>query len=672
MTARNRHRFLPTTTTATLVLILATLAALATSTPAYALGRIYGWAGKGGQIVVTSTGSISTGYFQQSFPRSTVSIYAHNTVNLVATYADSAAVTSKANPLTADNNSYWFAYVAPGRYDVTVSGGGLASPYTTADIAISDISGSTSVTVVSATSYTSGAGTLASPYTSATGTGGIQEAYTALTAASPTYGAVYAPAGYYSITRTNGINFALNSAVQVGNLAGTGGITFYGDGSINTILLGSTLGPVIDTTGQGHMTMRDFAIKSGTTNRSTTGILQGRSTLGLSAFPQHTTIERVYMDMVSDVTANGGKGVVGIYNRGAESCEYVNNEIYTDNPLVFTTDDAFSISSGNVTPNTTLRFTSNNHIRGGMYRTKSTLPTSAAIILQGATDGTTIDGPVLQKDTASNVNPLYAIRGLDHVTSAYHTAGDQISNIHIGGIQVENFARVLNLTAQWWAPHITGACGQEILGGGTFILLSATNAKIKNGYINIAAAQEVTTGQVIADGGTATGGVYNTTVFLPASLNVIMTASPGVGNRIYSDGNVGTPYFTSPQDPSAIVQTTAGMQLSGLSGRTVTVTLVNGVNDNIDTQGATIIRIVGPTGAFTIGGFTNTGSGRWLEVFDTVAQTMTIGNNSAGSSVGQKINTLQSANVVLRAANMSYASFMYDSTLGFWILKSYN
>jgi hypothetical protein len=182
----------------------------------------------------------------------------------------------------------------------------------------------------------------------------------------------------------------------------------------------------------------------------------------------------------------------------------------------------------------------------------------------------------------------------------------------------------------------------------------------------------VTTGQVIADGGTATGGVYNTTVFLPASLNVIMTASPGVGNRIYSDGNVGTPYFTSPQDPSAIVQTTAGMQLSGLSGRTVTVTLVNGVNDNIDTQGATIIRIVGPTGAFTIGGFTNTGSGRWLEVFDTVAQTMTIGNNSAGSSVGQKINTLQSANVVLRAANMSYASFMYDSTLGFWILKSYN
>jgi hypothetical protein len=633
--------------------------------------KVQGYVEQGGSTVSVG-GFVSSTVVQKSFPSSTVKVYLKGTTTLATIYSDNSG-TAKANPFTSDTNGFWFFYVADGRYDVNFSGTGITVPFTLGDVVVGDSGSSGVFTVFNAASYaTGGLGTAASPYTSATGTGGIQEAYNALVSASVTYGAVYAPAGYYLITQTGGINFAINSATQVGQLAGTGGITFYGDGSINTILLGANSGIVIDTAGQGHMTLRDFGIRSGSSNKSTTAIFQARSTIGLSQYPQHITIERVYVDLDSDVTANGSKGVLGIYNTGAESCVYSNNEIYCDNPLVFSVDNSFSVSSSNVPANTALKFCTNNHVFGGMYRSRSSLSTSASIILQGATDGTTIDGPVLQKDTASNVAPLYAIRGLDHVTSGTHTAGDQVTNIHIDGIQVENYARVLNLTAQWWGPHITGSCGQEILGGGTFILMSAANAKIKNGYINIAAGQEVTTGQVLTDGATVTGGVYNTTIFLSASLNVLLVASPGVGNRIYSDGNLSTVYSTVPQDPSAIVQTTTGMQVSGLSGRTVTVTLVNGVNDNIDTQGASIIRIIGPTGAFTIGGFTNTSSGRGLEVFNTVTQTMTIGNNSAGTTSGQKINTLQSGNVVLRAANMSYASFTYDSASGFWILKNYN
>jgi hypothetical protein len=598
--------------------------------------RAQGWVERGGQRPVVA-GVTGATVVQQSYPNATVTVKIAGTASNAIIYADRLGVTSKANPFSASDTGYWYFYAADGRYDVTFSGGGLSSPITFSDVLLNDTTGSANFTVINAAAYaTGGTGTAANPFTSATGTGGIQEAYSALTAISPTYGAIYAPAAYYLITRSGGINFALNSAVQVGNLVGTGGITFYGDGSINTILLGSTLGPVIDTTGHGHISLRDFGIRSGATNRSTTGILQGRSTVGLSQFPQHSTIERVYIDLVSDATANGGKGVVGIYNRGAESVEYINNEVYCDNPLVFTADDTFGISSTNVTPNTTLRSTSNNHILGGMYRTNSTLSTAASITLQGSVDGTTIDGPVLQKDTASNVNPLYAIRVLDHVTSGSHTAGDQITNVGIYNIQVENYARVLNVFAQCWGWHISGSCGQEILGGGHFVQLAGANAKIKNSFIGITAGQEVTTGQVLTDSGITTGGVYNTTIMLPASLNVIMTASPGVGNRIYSDGNPATIYSTVPQDPSAVVQTTVATQIAGLAGRVVTVTLANGVNDNINTQGASIIRIIGPTAPFTIGGFTNTGNGRWLDVFNTVSQTMTIGNNSAGSTAGQK------------------------------------
>lgn len=662
-----------------LKLFFGALALLLSPTSAYARAHWQGQVELGGRPAIVG-GTQSTLKYQQSYPGALITVCPAGTsatclagTTPKATLYSNSTGTPKANPFNANTDGSASFYAVDGKYDITFSAGGIATPFTQFDVLLVDSLGSTISTIVNAANYaTGGAGTLVSPYTSDTGTGGIQEAYAALAAASPTYGAVYAPASYYSITRTNGTNFAINSTVQVGNLVGTGGITFYGDGAISTILLGSTAGPVIDTTGQGHLTLRDFGIRSGASNRSTTGILQGRSTLGYSVFPQHNTIERVYINLTHDDTANTNRGVVGIYNTGGESNEYVNNEVYTDNPLVISSDNTFAISSGNVANNTAIRFASNNHVRGGMYRTSSSLSTAAAVILQGSVEGTTLEAPVLQKDTGATAQPLYAIRGLDHVTSAAHTAGDQVANVHFDAIQVENFSRVLLLTAQWWSPHITGACAQDVGGSSTFILLGAANAKIKNGYINIAAAQEVSTGQIINDGGTATGGVYNTTIFLPASMNIIMSASPGVANRVYSDGNPSTVYSTTPQDPSAVVQTTAAVQISGLAGRVVTVTLVNGANENIDTQGASIIRIVGPTGAFSIGGFTNTGNGRWLEVFNTVMQTMTIKINSAGTTSGQKINTLQSADVVLRAANQSYASFMYDSTLSFWMLKSYN
>jgi hypothetical protein len=98
--------------------------------------RAYGYCEKGGQVVVTS-GMNSTTKVQQSYPSCTVTVYLTGTTTLATLYADNSG-TPKANPFTADASGYWFWYADNGRYDVRLSGGGIATPFTLGDIAISD------------------------------------------------------------------------------------------------------------------------------------------------------------------------------------------------------------------------------------------------------------------------------------------------------------------------------------------------------------------------------------------------------------------------------------------------------------------------------------------------------------------------------------------------------
>jgi hypothetical protein len=107
------------------------------------------------------------------------------------------------------------------------------------------------------------------------------------------------------------------------------------------------------------------------------------------------------------------------------------------------------------------------------------------------------------------------------------------------------------------------------------------------------------------------------------------------------------------------------------------LTLSNGANNNIPASGGSFAfitsrqyRIIGPTGAFSITGFTGGVAGREIQVFNTTAQQMTI-TNLATSSAGNQIQTLTGGNVVLRTGT-SYASFVYDIVLAKWILTSTN
>lgn len=112
------------------------------TTPVFARQRAQGFCERGGNVVVTS-GVTSATKVQQSFPGCTVTVYLTGTTTLAALYSDNSG-TAKANPFTADTAGYWFFYADNARYDVRLSGGGLASPFILGDVQLADSATSSS------------------------------------------------------------------------------------------------------------------------------------------------------------------------------------------------------------------------------------------------------------------------------------------------------------------------------------------------------------------------------------------------------------------------------------------------------------------------------------------------------------------------------------------------
>jgi hypothetical protein len=89
------------------------------------------WCQLGSQQVNTA-GLPSTTKVQGSFPSCTVTVFVHGG-GLATIFAD-ASSTPLSNPFTAQTNGQWIFYVATGRYDVQLSGGGLPNTVTFSDI----------------------------------------------------------------------------------------------------------------------------------------------------------------------------------------------------------------------------------------------------------------------------------------------------------------------------------------------------------------------------------------------------------------------------------------------------------------------------------------------------------------------------------------------------------
>jgi hypothetical protein len=104
------------------------------------------------------------------------------------------------------------------------------------------------------------------------------------------------------------------------------------------------------------------------------------------------------------------------------------------------------------------------------------------------------------------------------------------------------------------------------------------------------------------------------------------------------------------------------------------ISVSNGLNSNVEVTAHSAVRIVGPTGAFSVGGFIQdfgSFSGQILHLYNTVSQPMTIVNEDLSSTAGNRIKTLTGGNVTLRSGP-SFASFIYDLPGTRWVLMSTN
>lgn len=104
---------------------------------------------------------------------------------------------------------------------------------------------------------------------------------------------------------------------------------------------------------------------------------------------------------------------------------------------------------------------------------------------------------------------------------------------------------------------------------------------------------------------------------------------------------------------------------------TTTITLVNGANSNIPLPATELVRIVGPTGSYSIDGFAGGTDGRKIRAFNTVSQTLTITDN-ATSTAANRILTLAAADKVLRTTAPSFFTISYSVISARWILESTN
>ena len=122
-----------------LILLLALVVCLPVMCEARARGQ--GFCELGNQnVTITGAGTTTTDW-QQSYPGCTVTVFNAGTAVLSTIFSDNVG-TPLANPFTASaTTGIWFFYADNGRYDVQLSGGGIATPFTLGDIFLIDTAG---------------------------------------------------------------------------------------------------------------------------------------------------------------------------------------------------------------------------------------------------------------------------------------------------------------------------------------------------------------------------------------------------------------------------------------------------------------------------------------------------------------------------------------------------
>lgn len=248
-------------------------------------------------------------------------------------------------------------------------------------------------------------------------------------------------------------------------------------------------------------------------------------------------------------------------------------------------------------------------------------------------------------------------------------------NAGVGGTTAISFnvAPIVSLTAL--ATDISTGTPAVVVKVGTTPTSGGTNTAV---LFDDAGVTQESTGMTYTKG----TGVFSVDgTFIAAAAQ----ANGGVGLKYISgaiygytrgDGALGTGPFNFINN-NALIMIQGGFSITHGG-----VTLVNGLNSDIGIQvgpsgdDCSNIRITGPTGGFSVGGFAVLFSGYYdghlLYVYNTTNQTLTIVNEDVSSAAANRITTLTGGNVVLRANAPSFATFIYDTAGSRWILTATN
>jgi hypothetical protein len=102
-----------------------------------------------------------------------------------------------------------------------------------------------------------------------------------------------------------------------------------------------------------------------------------------------------------------------------------------------------------------------------------------------------------------------------------------------------------------------------------------------------------------------------------------------------------------------------------------TLTLSNGRNDNIAIGDASFVRIVGPTGAFSVSGIANGTNGKRVRLANMTGQDWTVMDSSSYSTLGNRIETNTNSDIII-SGPVPILDMIYDSVSNQWLLGTLN
>ncbi len=141
----------------------------------------------------------------------------------------------------------------------------------------------------------------------------------------------------------------------------------------------------------------------------------------------------------------------------------------------------------------------------------------------------------------------------------------------------------------------------------------------------------------------------------------------GSNGAVLLDSNSGLPILLRPAAVSVMTLSSGvAHHNANVSNAQSALTLVNGANQNVAKPAFASLLVAGPSAGFNIGGLTGGTDGLECELINTTAHQMTLNNEDASSTAGNRITTDTGGNL-----NCKHAVLRYDATASRWRVISF-